>query len=175
MLELGELLTTLLGDRAAKARPSQAFFEDLRQLEHEPEHNADKIAQFRTEHIWKTREATRAFTDLAHTRVGWLTDRIVAFGPAADEIEKFQHISRMYWLRVAIASGWDKDDTDTKVEERWQEEYKARTELIGQVKLLADLPHPPRALLRWRWSRPRAGIVHRWTARTARLAGRGSP
>jgi hypothetical protein len=160
MRELGELLTTSLGDRATHARAAQGLFEDLRELEGKSEYDPDRLVQFRTDHISETRKATRAFTDLAHTRVSWLADRIIGFRPEADEITKFQHIRQLYWLRVAVASGWDEGDTGAEVEERWENEYKARTELIGQVKLLVDLPHPPRVSLRQHWWRQGRVLVH---------------
>jgi hypothetical protein len=40
----------------------------------------------------------------------------------------------------------DHDDrTDTEFDETWENERAARRALINQVKLLANLPHPPRA------------------------------
>jgi hypothetical protein len=157
--DLIELLKTSLSDRATDASAAQGLFWDLRQLEAEPGQDRDRIAKIRGEQVWETRKATRAFTDVAHTRVGLLTDEVVAFMPAADEIAKLGFTARTYWLKVAIASGWDENDTETEIEERWKQEYEARKALISQARLLADLPHPPRVSLPRRgWRRGKVRV-----------------
>src|SRR5215813_5762675 len=148
-----ELLRTSLSDRATDTHAAQGLYGDLRQLEAEPGQDRDRIAKIRADHVWETRKATRAFTDLAHTRIGLLTEEIVAFMPAADEIVQLEIIARKYWLRVAMVSGWNEDDTEAEIDERWDSEYRARSELIRQARRLADLRHPPRVSLHWRWRR----------------------
>jgi hypothetical protein len=125
------------------------------------------IAHGRTVQVSQARDATRAFTDLALTRVSWLADRITALGPEADEIAKFGCIYRQYWVRAALARMWSEDETTERVDDRWRAESEARTKLLDQVKLLADLPHPPRASLYQRW-------LHRMRSSARRRGGRRS-
>jgi hypothetical protein len=150
-----ELMKTSLSDRATDAHSAQGLYGDLRKLESEPGQDRDRIAGIRADHVWETRKATRAFTDLAHTRVGLLTDEIVALMPDADELFQFETLARKYWLRVAMVAGWNEDDAEAEIDKRWDGEYRARVELIKQARQLADLRHPPRVspLRRWwRWT-----------------------
>jgi hypothetical protein len=162
VLEFGDLLTTSLGDRAGEARSAQWLFRLTRQETSKlSESDQAKIAQHLSERGRDARQASTVFVGVMRARVDWLADRIEAFGPAADEIIKFRHAWMTYQLRALRVSGWyeDEDQTDTAIEDGWDKESKARTELISQVKLLADLPHPPRASLRRR--------VHRLITRSS--------
>jgi hypothetical protein len=160
--DLIELLNTTVSDRGSEAQALQGLYGDLLKLEAEPGQDRDRIAKIRTDNIWETRKANRAFVDLAHTRVGLHTDEILAFRPKANEIVKLEILARQYWIRVAIASSWAENDIAADIEESWKEEYRARLALIRQARFLADLRHPPRASLRCR--------VQRWTAVRARRA-----
>jgi hypothetical protein len=158
--DLKELLKTSLSDRGTDARAAQGLYGDLVKLAAEPGQDPDRIARIRDNHVWEIRKATRAFTDLAHTRVGLLTDEIMAFKPGADELAKLEIISRQYWLAVAFISGWKEDDTEGEIDDRWSREYQERTALLAQVRLLAGMHRPPRASMRRRWRRrvvPRLG------------------
>jgi hypothetical protein len=154
-----ELMKTSLSDRATDAHSAQGLYGDLRKLEAEPGQDRDRIAGIRADHVWETHKATRAFTNLAHTRVGLLTDEIVALIPDADELFQFETLARKYWLRVAMVAGWNEDDSEAEIDERWDGEYRVRLELIEQARLLADLRHPPRVSLLRRWWQGSVAIV----------------
>jgi hypothetical protein len=149
VLELGELLTNQLRQRAAEARAAQGTFRAVRQLEGRTDVNQERVARFKSEDSLKANQATRAYYELVHTRLLWLVDRIRSFS-LADEIGQFASVARRYQLRGWDVDSWSEDDerTDTAFEEAWDQEYKARTALMKHVNLLANLEHPPRAASR---------------------------
>jgi hypothetical protein len=160
-----ELLMTSLTDRASEAHGVQELLSDLRVVQDEPGQDRDVIAKLRADHVWEVRKATRAFAELAFVRVDLLAREIVALVPAAVELIHLENIARKYWVSVAVVAEWNEDDTEEEIESRWDDEFQARTELISQARLLADLPHPPRVSLRrrwWRWSASaRASVTNR--------------
>ena len=169
--DLIELLNTTVSDRGSDAQALQGLYGDLRQLEAEPGQDRERIAKIRAEKVWEARKANRAFVDLAHTRVGLLTDEILAFRPKADKIVKLGGPCRQYRTPVATASSWAENDTQAEIEECWIAEYRARVALIRQAQLLADLRHPPRASLRrraQRWTTARVRRVIAWGRTGAR-------
>jgi hypothetical protein len=146
--DLKELLTTAVSERSSEARVAQGLVWDLWQLEAESRQDQYRIGKIRGDQIRQARKATNAFTDLAHTRVGLLTDEIKAFRPGAPEIVQLEATARRYWLAVAFISEWRADDAETQIEKRWADEIRMRQELIRQAQLLAALPRPPRTPLR---------------------------
>jgi len=143
--ELGELLTTSVGSRAQEAYVEQSILRTLKRGD--PEFDSAKVAKGMTGRTRSTLEAMTAFSDLAQTRVDWLADRVIAFMPTAVEIMHFQLCVMTYDLGTRGLSGLHRDDdlTDIAFEEAWAKEHTAREGLIGQIRLLANLPHPPRA------------------------------
>jgi hypothetical protein len=68
VLELGELLTSLLDRRASEAKVEQGIFRDMRQLESEPGPDQARLAKFREEQGRTAQQATWAFSELVTTR-----------------------------------------------------------------------------------------------------------
>jgi hypothetical protein len=152
VLQLAELLATDLASSASAAKVAQLVCQDLREMAADPSADQAKIARRLPEMLTEARHATNAFRDIAHTRVGLLTRQIERLSPTAEDAAHFSGASRRYWLRVATVAMWHADENapEAELEERWDQEYKARTELIAQVTRLDELPHPPRAPLRRR-------------------------
>lgn len=146
--ELGDLLTTELRRRAYEAHVEQGLFRDLRQLETEHGPDQRKIAQDREQQARAAEQATQAFEALLSTRIKWLTGRIENINPKAREIKKFHEAAGDYraWTVIVQVRPRPQDDdrTDAAFDEAWEKERAARTALMEQVELLADLPHPPR-------------------------------
>jgi hypothetical protein len=157
VLELGDLLTTQLAERANDAHVGQGLFRDLRQLETDPKLDQRKIAQSREDQAREAQQATRAFEDLLSTRIKWLTGRIEKINPKAREIKKV-HEAAAYYRAITISvqvCPQDDSRTDDEFDEAWAKERVGRKALIEQVELLADLPHPPvRRGIRWRRRSP---------------------
>jgi hypothetical protein len=158
VLELGDLLTTQLAERALAAHVGQGVFRDLRQLETEPGHDQGKIAQSREQQAEDAHEATQAFGDLVSTRIKWLIGRIETIDPKAPEIGKFREAAGRYRARAVMVQVRPEGDdrTDDAFDKAWAKERADREALTEQVELLADLPHPPHAS-RLRWWRPGSG------------------
>ena len=95
----------------------------------------------------EAQEATSAYGSLIGAQVDWLADRVLSISRNAPEITRFQRLVQEYRFRAIFVRLPPEDDDrpDTKFDEEWEKERAARKALIGQVKLLADLPHPPRA------------------------------
>lgn len=112
-----------------------------------PEFDPAKVARGMEEQARKARQLTRDFIGFVRVRIWWLVERITAFRPEADEIIQFQLAWMRYLLRAEAIAGWSEDDKrpDAEFDATWQAELEARNKLIEQVKLLANLPHPPRA------------------------------
>jgi hypothetical protein len=148
VIELGELLTTQVSDRAHEVRLEQSLFRFIRQKDMSgPEFDQAKVAQGVAERGRKAQQLTWDFMGLIRTRVYWLSERIWARMPDVIETRKFQGASMLYLMRVEKIAGWSKDDdsTDDAFEEMWEKERTARYELVTQVKNLADMQHFPRA------------------------------
>jgi hypothetical protein len=162
VLELGVLLTSLVDERAQVARLEQSVFRAMRQREYGPEFDQAKVARGLAERASTTRQVTSAFTEAIYSRVGWIAERVTAFMPDAEEIKAFQIATMRHGLAVLAIGGWSEDDdrTDDAFEEGWRNERNARDELIQQVKLLANMPHPPRL--------PRFDLLRHWR-RTGRF------
>jgi len=146
VLELGDLLTTQVAERAFEVQVGQGLFRDLRQLATESGLDQRKVAQSREHQAEAAEEARRAFEDLLGTRIKWLTGRIEKIDPKAREIKKFHDAAQLYRARTIIVQVRPQDDdrTDAAFDEAWDMERAARKVLIEQVELLADAPHPPR-------------------------------
>jgi hypothetical protein len=147
VLELGELLTTSLTRLANEAYVAQLVFHEVRDKQGD-EYDPALVAR-------QARAAEQAGWDygaLISTQVDWLIDRIASPGPKTREIAQFQRVAQNYRARsILVRPPPDHDNrTDTEFAETWEEERSARQALISQVKLLADLPHPPRASRRAR-------------------------
>ena len=158
VLDLGELLTTLVDERAHEVRLQQSVFQALsKQDTSGPEFDQASVARSMAERAENTQQVTQAFIGLVSTRVSWLAERVSAVRPAADEILKFQVASLRYLVQAEKIAAWSKDDdrTDAAFKESFEKERAARQALIEQVKLLADLPHPPRAPWRARLKKKR--------------------
>ena len=147
VLELGELLTTVLDRRAYEAKVEQGKFRDLRQLESEPELDQRRIAQLKEEQGRTAQQATWAFGDLVRTRLDWLANRVRNFAPEASAIVKLDKAALHYRTRAIFVQVRPQDDerTESAFDEGWDKEYDARGALVKEVKQLADLPLPPRA------------------------------
>jgi hypothetical protein len=154
VLDLGDLLTTQLAERANEAHVEQGLFRDLRELETEPGYDQRKITESGVRQARVAREATRAFESLLSTRINWLARRIEKIAPEASEIADFHKTASKYRARtliVQVPPEYD-DRTEAAFDEQWENEHAAREALIKQVELLADLPHPPHSspVRRWR-------------------------
>ena len=172
VLELGDLLTTVLDRRAYEAKVEQGKFRDVRQLERELGRDQHNIAQSREQQARAAQQATTVFGDLLRTRVDLLIGRVRNVAPEAGAIVKFDSAARHYQVRTTFVRVRPQDDrrTETEFEEDWQKEYDARSALVTQMDLLAGMPHPPRASWRARGSRRR-----RSRAGTAGHASRNGP
>jgi hypothetical protein len=165
VLELGELLTSLVEMRAQEARGEQLAFRDAWEEESKRDFDRDRIAQ----QAVRAEQASRAYLDLVWTRADWLADRVIAFNPAAEEIAKFQSACLRYSDISVKVGTWNVPDdrtdtgtwnvpddrTDTAFEDDWKKEREARYAMVRQARLLSNLPHPPRASRRARLSRRR--------------------
>jgi hypothetical protein len=150
--DLIELLMTSLNDRASSAHGVQEVFSCLGAAQDAPGQDRDGIAKLRADHAWEVRKATRAFADLAYVRVAMLIREIVGPMATADEVIQLGTLAQKYWTRVEAVNAWSQDDTYEEIEDRWDDEFQARADLICQAGLLVDLGHPPRVPLRRRLS-----------------------
>lgn len=143
VLDLGELLTSELEERAHQVRLEQSLFRAIRQ---KAESGQVQAAQGMDDQVRKAQQVTWDFVGFVRARVIWLAERITAFRPTADEIIRFQLAWMRYLLRAEAIAGWSEDDDrpDAEFEAAWQAELEARNKLTEQVKGLANLPHPPR-------------------------------
>ena len=151
---LGRRCTRALGEavrarrmRAHEANVEQAAYRYVLHLESSADANKDKVAQLKDEYSVKARRATMAFSELAHTRVPSLADRIKAIDPGSDEIVRFVMAVRSHRIWAMSVDDWSGDHVppDLSPDQAWDKEYEARRALIKQVTLLLDLPRPPRA------------------------------
>lgn len=149
VLELAQLLATDVVGSASSAKVAQLVCHDLRKVAAEPGADKDKINRRLPEMVSEARHATNAFGDLGHVRIGLLTRQIERLSPASEELGRFSAAARKYWVEVASATLWheQEDPSEAELEERWERECKARNELAAQVRVLAELPHPPHATL----------------------------
>ncbi len=134
VLELGDLLTTQLAERAHEAHVGQGLFRDLRVLETEPGLDQRKITESRERQARLAHEATRAFESLLSTRINWLAGRIEKIAPEAREIADFHEAASKYRARtmiVQVPPEYD-DRTEAAFDEQWEKERAARTTLIKQ-------------------------------------------
>lgn len=143
VLELGALLTSEAGERARKVRLEQSIFRSMKQAGYGSEPDQEQRMK---EQGGNTQSLTWEFIGFVRTRILWPAERVMAFTPSADEIIKFQLAVMRYLLRAEGIAGWSQEDerTDDEFEAAWEAEEETRSNLIRQVKLLADLPHPPR-------------------------------
>ena len=166
VLDLGELLTTLVGERAQAAQVEQSVYRALvqRQRENDPSIDQARLAQGLPERAATARAVTREFTGLVRERVVWLTERVTAFMPDANEIGMLLLRSLHYRNRVLAVGDWraEDDTADEAFEEVWEKEWTPWQEFISQVKLVVNLPHPPRPprfrLLIRGWRRARKAV-----------------
>jgi hypothetical protein len=163
VLDLGELLTSELDARAQQAYREQSWLRVMRENYRGPEFDAAKVERAVREQSAKARQVSWDLMGLVRARVNWLVERVAAFTPEADEIRSFQYAWMWYLLHAEKIADWPEDDArpDAEFEADWRAEQEARNKLTGQVKVLADLPHPPRAPVGGRLARRR---------RAARLA-----
>jgi len=149
--ELGELLTTQLGERLQEVRLEQSIYRGSRQ--------ADTPGMILAERARKAQQVTGALNSLVRTRVYWLAERVISRQPLTDEIVKFELAYARYLQPVREIGRWSKDDdrTDAAFDEVWAKEEAARAELTRRINLLADMPHPSRAPRRGQSVRPAGG------------------
>jgi hypothetical protein len=144
VLDLGELLTSELEDRAHQALLEQSLYRAIRQ---KAESGEVQTTRGMDEQARKAQQLTWDFMGFVRVRVYWLAERVMAFTPAADEVIKFQIAAMRYLMSARGVAGWSKDDErpEAEFEAAWAAEREARSKLTEQVKLLASLRHPPRA------------------------------
>jgi hypothetical protein len=149
VLELGELLTTEVGQRARDARSEEASWRRMQQAAQTAK--AERAIQEQGPKVYL---ATMAFADLAETRVWWLVRRIA--DQRSGEIRKFVNAWRSYEDQMVAALPRPTRErferSDAAVQELWKRESDARIKLIEQVNVLASLTHPPRATMLDRWA-----------------------
>jgi hypothetical protein len=147
VLEPRELLTTQVADRAHQARLEQSIFRALRQKDYGPEFDQANVVRGIEDQGRKAQQLTWEYIGFVRARVIWLAERVTDLTPKADEIIKLQVAYMRYLLQAERVAGWSMDDesTDDEFEAAWQAEQDARNGLTEQVRLLAGLPHPPRA------------------------------
>lgn len=165
VLDLGELLTTLVRRQADDAYSAQSTFRFLQHgLDGVSSVDLVKLSHAREDEGTKAYQATLAFHDLVNTRVEWLSDRIESISdPRPQIIAEFERAAMRYQVAAmgSFVPGHD-NRTDSEFEAEREKERETRKALVKQVRLLADLPHPPRAPLRRRlikrWSNARGSI-----------------
>ena len=110
-------------------------------------------------HAAEARNITYSLTNLVHTRVSWLAERIADFMPDSIEIAKCQIAYMAYGTRVTEIGGYSTEfeTSEEELDNRWRREETARQALIAQVKVLAGMQHPPR--------RPPFVRLRQWTRR----------
>ena len=142
VLELGELLNTNLTSRANELHGAQLVYREARDREGDENDPALVARQARD-----AEQETFAFGSLIGTQVDWLIDRVLSPSPNAREIKRLDALWLDYRMRSMLVRQLPEDDnrTDTEFDEEWGKERAARKTLIDQVKLLADLQHPPHA------------------------------
>jgi hypothetical protein len=155
--ELGGLLAMKLPDLAEEAHAAQWVYRQLRQEksdEYDPR-LVDRQAR-------DAQQATWAYGSLIRAQIDWLIDRVLSVKPTAPEIVRFRKAERNYQVQAILVRVQPGDDnrTNDQFDEAWEKERAARKALIEQVKLLADMRHPPRVPLRrrlmsrWQKARP---------------------
>ena len=149
VLELAELLATDVSKSASEAKVAQLVCHDLREMAADPSEDQDKIERRLPGKLTEARRATSAFYDLATIRVRLLTSQIERLSPASEDLGRFSGAVRKHRQAVMFVALWDKDEnpSEDELDERWDRESKARTDLVGSVTHLAELPRPPRAAL----------------------------
>ena len=92
------------------------------------------------------REATWDYGGLIGTQVDLLIDRALSINPKAEEIDRLKRLNGDYQKQAIFVRPLPDEDnrTDTEFHKTWDYESSARKALIAQVKLLANLRHPPR-------------------------------
>jgi hypothetical protein len=78
--------------------------------------------------------------------VDLLIGRVLSINPKAKEIKRLKRLNGNYQQRAIFVRPLPEHDdrTDTEFDKTWDKESEARKALIGQVKLLAGMRHPPR-------------------------------
>lgn len=168
VLELGELLTTLVRRQAEEAYGEQSTYRFLQQsLDGVSGIDQEKLSRAREDQGTKAYQATEVFHDLVNTRVEWLVDRIKSIrDPRPRIIAAFEIAARRYWLDAMAGFVPEHDNrTDSAFDAEWKKERETRNALVKQVRLLADLPYLPRAPLRRRFTKC-------WRTAWRRLRGR---
>lgn len=171
--ELGELLAMRLADLAEEAHAAQWIYRNLRQEESD-EYDPRLVDRQARD----MQQATWAYGSLIRAQIAWLTDRVLSIKRTAPEIVRFQKAVRNYRMQAILVRMRPEDDNraDDQFEEAWEKERAAREALIEQVKLLADMRHPPRTPLRRRlmspWRTGWAWLDGRWRTAWAWLGGR---
>jgi hypothetical protein len=135
--ELGQLLTTSLTDRANELHAAQFVYRDARGTSGNPA----LIARLAKE----AEQVVFEYGSLIHTQVDWLIAQILRLDPEAPEIKQLDAVWLDYRVRTIEVRPIPEHDTrtDDEFDESWEKERAARKTLIEQVKVLADLPHPP--------------------------------
>jgi hypothetical protein len=141
VLELGQLLTANLTSSANELHAAQLVYREVRDRQGD-EHNPALVARQARD----AEQAMFAYGSLVNTQMDWLIGRVISLGPKAQELERLKNLARDYRERVIFVRPLPEHDnrTDPEFDETWEKEGAARKALIEQVKLLADLRHPPR-------------------------------
>jgi hypothetical protein len=163
VLELGEVLSTTVADRALEAQRAQAMARATLGLS-KTEYNERETL----ERVLAAELAWRAFNDVIHGRVDWIAERIIKFridsiGLRDFTIAKYRHdvsLLRMYAVDLLEISESDFDIL-------WSGEIDDRSKMTSGVKVLAFLRHPPRRSVRRRIEMFRNGRINRRVDRDA--------
>ncbi len=147
VLDFGELLTTQVGELSSQARIAQMTNRVAEALD-PADWDEDELERERRKYDQGARDASSTFLDLIRTRVEWMVERIESIAGTTPPkiIDDFSMAALRYRMTTVTLSYWHepKPESDEDFQAAWDKERTDRQALIGEVKKLALLPHPPR-------------------------------
>jgi hypothetical protein len=171
VLDLGELLTGPVRERAEAARNAQAVLLGMRNF---PASTLAPDARLkeRMRAIFEQEQAVRladaALADLVDSRVAWLADRIIGDRADSKAIVPFVQASLPYRVYVPEVGAARTRGLDVlALSDAWQKEQERRRKMMEAVMALSLMRHPPRPTRSWQLARLRR--------RAAAIAARAVP
>jgi hypothetical protein len=162
VIDLGDLLTGPVTSAARQARADQTLLRAMRDFPAgtlAPEETRERRQRAIWEQSQKARDATNAFTELVHSRVDWVTQKVAGFVPDSAAVVPFFGASAIYSLHLWKLAAHETEGLNAAaLEDLWKADADRRLKLIGEVRDLAALRHAPRKSRRWQLWRLRKRI-----------------
>lgn len=139
--DLHGLLAMRLPSVASDALTAQVLYREARD---------DRTSRNGPEQIQRRKmtaeKAGLAYRGLVRSEMDMLIDHVVSIKCDAPDLAKLEKLYKAYQERVTLVRTFPDEDrrADAEFGETWIMEDEARTALTAQVKLLANMRHPPR-------------------------------